>query len=101
VNGIIFCAVLAASGLVNQSEISRKPACKAAIRGQFWPGAANTDAKAARKLSQCGALELCTATRWRFKWQPVTVNVRQLGKAPQEPTPACVALVAEFSERDR
>jgi hypothetical protein len=99
VNGIILCVVLAASGLTNQPEASRKPACKAAIRGQFWPVAANSDSGAARKLSQCGALELCTATVWRYKWQPVAVNVRQLGKTPQQPTPACAALLEEYGER--
>jgi hypothetical protein len=42
---------------------------------------------------------MCTATPWRYKWQPVVVNVRQLGKTPQEPTAACVAVMEEFGER--
>jgi len=96
---ITFCVLMAASVLANQPEVSSKPACRAAIRGQFWPDAANSDPQAARKLSQCGALEMCTATTWRYKWQPVTVNVRQLGKTPQQPTAACVAVMAEFGER--
>ena len=96
---IFLSALLVTSGLANRSEVPRKPACRAAIHGQFWPQAANTDPKAARKLSQCGALEMCTATTWRYKWEPVVVNVRQLGKAPQEPTAACAAVMEEFGER--
>jgi hypothetical protein len=42
---------------------------------------------------------MCTATTWRYKWEPVVVNVRQLGKAPQEPTAACAAVMEEFGER--
>ena len=95
---IIFCVVMAVSGLPNQTEISRRPACTAAIHGRFWPEAANSDPKAARELSHCGALEMCTTTTWRHKWLPVAVNIRQLGKTRQQPTPACAALIAEYGE---
>ena len=70
----------------------------AAIHGRFWPEAANTDSDAARKLAQCGLLEICTRTTFRYKWQPVTVNVRQLGKSPQEPTPGCATIMEEVGK---
>jgi hypothetical protein len=92
---------MVAGCLAKEPEAIQKPACKAPIHGQFWPQAANTDVTAARKLAQCGALEICTRTAFRYKWQPVTVNVRQLGKTPQEPTPACAAIMEEFGGKDR
>jgi len=95
---IVLCMLVAASGIAKEQEAPvQRPACKAAIHGHFWPDAANTDVGAARKLAQCGALEICTTTGWRYKWQPVTVNVRQLGKAPQDPTPACASVIEEFN----
>jgi hypothetical protein len=93
---MIFCVVMAVSGLPNQTKTTRRPACTAAIDGRLWPEAANYHPKAARELSHCGALEMCTTTTWRHKWLPVAVNVRQLGKTPQQPTPACAALLAEY-----
>ena len=93
---IIFCLWIAAGCLAKEPEATQRPACHAAIHGRFWPEAANTDGIAARKLAQCGALDICTTTGWRYKWQPVTVNVRQLGKTPQEPSQACVAVLEEF-----
>ncbi len=95
---ILLCVLVAASGLAKEQEpASQKPSCKAAIHGHFWPEVANTDANAARKLAQCGTLEICTSRGWRYKWQPVTVNVGRLGKAPQELTPACASIIEEFS----
>jgi hypothetical protein len=96
---IILCVLVAASGLAKEPDAIQKPACKAALHGKFWPDAANTDVKAAGRLAQCGALEICTTTGWRYKWQPVTVNVRQLGKSPQDPTPACVRVMEEYGEK--
>jgi hypothetical protein len=97
----ILCGLIAVSVLAKEQEPSRRPACKAAIHGQFWPAAANTDGRTARTLAQCGALEICTTTGWKYKWQPVTVNVRQMGKTPLEPTPACAAAIEEFGGKDR
>ena len=96
---IILCLLLSAGGLANTPQSPGKPACRAAIRGQFWPDAANNDSKAAVQLAQCGALEMCTSTAWRYKWQPVAVNVRQMGKTPQPPTAACAAIITEFGAR--
>jgi hypothetical protein len=97
---IILCLLVAACGLAKEQEPTvQRPACRASNRGQFWPQAANSDPKAARALSQCGSLEICTTTTWKYKWQPVTVNVRQLGKTPQQPTAACAAVMSEFGEQ--
>lgn len=100
-NRIILCVLMAANCLAKEPEPTPKPACKAPIHGQFWPDAANSDGNAARKLAKCGALEVCTHTGWKYKWQSVTVNVRQLGKTPQDPTPACAAVMEEFGGKDR
>jgi hypothetical protein len=99
---IILCVLVAASGLAKEQEsVAQKPACRAAIHGHFWPETANTDTNAARKLAQCGTLEICTTTGWRYKWQPVTVNVRQLGKAQQELTPACASVMEQLGGASR
>ncbi len=97
----ILCLLVAASGLAKEQETIAKPVCMAAIHGRFWPDAANSDGRTARKLAQCGLLEMCSKTMWSYKWKAVTVNVRQLGKEPQEPTPACAAVMEEFSGQDR
>ena len=93
--------MLAAGGLCRESKPTDRPACGAELHGRYWPDAANTDMHAARKLAQCGALEICTDAGRRYKWKPVTVNVRQLGKTPREPTPACVAVMDEFGGKTR
>jgi len=71
------------------------------LHGRFWPDAANDDVRAARRLAQCGVLDICTDTGRRYKWRPVAVNVRQLGKTPQAPTPACAAVMDEFGGNGR
>ena len=101
VKRIILCVLVAASGLAEQPRLPKKPACNAAARGRFWPEVADSDPKLARKLSRCGSLEICTMSGWHYKWQLVMVNVRQLGKTPQDPSLECVALVAEATEKER
>ena len=97
----ILCVLMAASCLAKDPKATRRPVCKAPIHGQFWPDAANTDGHAARQLAKCGALEICTHSGWKYKWQSVAVTVRQLGKAPQEPTAECAAVMEEFGVKDR
>jgi hypothetical protein len=99
VNGIIIGVLMFASSIGSHPDVARKPACNASIRGQFWPQAANSNAKAATELSHCGALEMCTTTTWKYKWRAVTVNIRQLGKTPQQPTAGCLAVMTEFREK--
>jgi len=94
---ILMAAMVTAGSLPRGSRPVERPVCSVQLHGKYWPDAANADMRAARKLAQCGALEICTDTGRRYKWKPVTVNVRQLGKTPQEPTAACAALVEEFS----
>ena len=96
---IIVSAILAAGGFPGPSQQQpRKPACNAAAAGRFWPDRANSDPTAARKLSQCGALEICSAGVWKFRWQPATVNIRQLGKTPAPPSPECASLTAGLTK---
>ena len=96
---LILCVLIAASGLAEQPQAAKKAACNAAARGKFWPEEANADPRTARKLSQCGSLEVCTVSSWRYKWRPVAVNVHQLGKGPHAPSAECAALVAESTNR--
>ncbi|HUA61569.1 MAG TPA: hypothetical protein VML19_22610 [Verrucomicrobiae bacterium] len=92
----LLAALLASGGIVKEAHPVDKPVCTTTIHGRFWPDAANADAGARRKLAQCGLLEICTDTGRRYKWKPVTVNIRQLGKTPQEPTPACAEAMVEL-----
>ena len=96
VKRIILCGVLTAHALANQMPAPARPACNIASRGRFWPDAANTNPMAAVKLAQCGSLEVCTAGAWKYRRRPVTVDVRQLGKNPQQPTAECIAATVEF-----
>jgi hypothetical protein len=101
VKRIILCVLVAAVGLAEQPRVAGKPVCNASARGRLWPEAANGDPRTARKLLQCGSLEMCTLGTFRYKWRPVAVNVRQLGKTPQGPTAECAALMAPVAGRDR
>jgi hypothetical protein len=68
---------LAWSAMLVQPQ-SAKPACNAKIAGQFWPVSAESDAVARRRLAQDGDLEICVCRRWKYRWQPLTVNVHRL-----------------------
>lgn len=72
-----------------------KPACNADAAGRFYPEEANSSSAAARRLAQCGALEICTLSVWRYRWAPATVHVSQLGKRQGETAPACAAPAGE------
>ena len=91
---------MAAVAMAEQQSLPARPACNAASRGRFWPVAANSDPKAMRQLSQCGSLEICSLGMWRYRWKPVAVNIRQMGKTPLEPTAECSALMTEMNQRD-
>jgi len=71
---ILFGAVCLAGG-------DRRPACNAKVQGQFWPEEANSNHDAARRLYQSGELEMCSLEVWKYKWEHISVNVRDLGKA--------------------
>ena len=47
----------------------------------MWPEAANSDRHALQRAARSGKLEVCAATTWRYRWQPMTVTVTQLAEA--------------------
>ena len=59
---------------------ARKPACNARSQGQFWPEEANFSKDAARQLYRRGELEMCSLVVWKYKWEHISVNVRDLAK---------------------
>ena len=52
------------------------PKCEKATRTLFWPEEANNDARAAVRLAREGKLLMCTRGTFRYKWQPVAMNVK-------------------------
>jgi hypothetical protein len=68
------------------AEQARKPVCNASNQGQFWPEEANTSRDAARQLYQRGELEMCSLAVWKYKWEHISVNVRDLAKARRPST---------------
>ena len=66
-------------------EETGKPPCNAQNRGRIWPEGAALDRALARSAESCGQPEICTAGLWRYRWQPLTVHISQLGpKAKRE-----------------
>ena len=60
-----------------------KPPCNKQNRGRLWPDQANTDPAALKQAGQRGELQMCTLGAFRYRWQPLTVHVSQLGKGRQ------------------
>ncbi len=58
----------------------QKPACNAQSRGQFWPSEANSSQQAARQFYQQGELEMCSLVVWKYRWEHLSVNVRELAQ---------------------
>jgi hypothetical protein len=83
-----FVAVIALFGAVCFAEETRKPVCNATNRGKFWPQEANFNRAAARQLYQSGELEMCSPGLWRYKWQHLRVNVRDLVRREHTPKQA-------------
>ena len=48
-----------------------KPPCNAQNRGKLWP-------KEAGRHTAAGPVEMCLMRLWRYRWQPLTVDVSQL-----------------------
>jgi hypothetical protein len=65
-----------------------RPACTAAIAGEFWPEQANKDHKLAAKLARCGQLQMCTRGYLRYRWNSPTIRLDQLSKHSGRPIPA-------------
>jgi hypothetical protein len=81
------------------AEEPKKPRCNGKSEGLFWPEEANTDRIAAGRLSRCGALEVCVLRGWRYKWQPLSVHVSQLGKKSGALPASCLAPTNEAKEQ--
>ena len=62
------------------SDQAPKPACNAKNQGQFWPEKANSDHAAARLLYQRGELEMCSLVVWKYRWEHISVNARDVAK---------------------
>jgi hypothetical protein len=77
---------IAILALMCSADQPKQPECTKKIQGFFWPQAANADKELARKLYQSGELQMCAVTlskyaiSWKYKWQFVSVNARDLGK---------------------
>jgi hypothetical protein len=77
--------LIAAASLAEQ-----KPACNKSNHGRFWPEAANSSAEARRTAARDGSLEMCSYGIWKYRWEPLTVNVQRLADARKVPAPAFV-----------
>jgi hypothetical protein len=76
-----YVVLLALFGAMGVAEQGRKPVCNARNRGRFWPEEANFSQDVARQLYQRGELEMCSLVVWKYKWEHISVNVRDLAKA--------------------
>jgi hypothetical protein len=65
-------------------EAGKRPACNAAHQGELWPAEANVSTQAAREFYQRGELEMCSLDVWKYKWQRLSVNVRELSRRKQQ-----------------
>lgn len=76
-----YVAFIALFGAICFAEEARKPVCNARNQGQFWPAEANVSKDAVRRLYQQGDLEMCSLAVWKYKWEHISVNVRDLASA--------------------
>ena len=56
-----------------------KPPCNARNHGMLWSGGHAPDAR--------GPIELCALSVWKYRWEPLTVDVSQLAKDRKSKTP--------------
>ena len=92
---MVFLALITAIGLAGQDK---KPACNAGNQGRFWPLEANSSQHAARELYQSGTLEVCSQVVWKYKWERMSVNVRDLTKERHSSTSAPRRAVTQESK---
>lgn len=74
-------ALIALLGAMCFANDAPKPVCNARNQGRFWPEEANFSQAAARQLYQRGELEMCSLVVWKYRWEHISVNVRDLAKA--------------------
>ena len=67
-------------GVLCLADEAQKPPCKAGNQGHFWPEEANSSQDTARQFYQRGELEVCSVVVRKYKWEHVSVNVRDLAK---------------------
>lgn len=83
-----YVALVALFGAICFAGQARKPVCNARNQGQFWPVEANFSQDAARQLCQRGELEMCALVVWKYEWQRISVNVRDMAKGRRPLTSA-------------
>lgn len=57
--------------------IADKPLCNQKTEGRMWPTVANEDQRMFLSLARAGTLEMCVQSEWGYKWERMTVNIRQ------------------------
>jgi hypothetical protein len=73
-----YVALIALFGAICLAKDARKPVCSARNQGHLWPEEANVSKDAARQLYQQGDLEMCSLVVWKYKWEHLSVNIRDL-----------------------
>jgi hypothetical protein len=81
-----YMALITLFGAMSFAGQEGKPPCNAKIQGQFWPEQANWDREAARQLYQTGELEMCSMAVWKYRWEHISVNIRDLAKGRHSAT---------------
>ena len=76
-----YAALLVLSAASCFAGQAHKPVCDASSRGQLWPEEANASQAAARESFQRGDLEICSLAAKKYRWERLSVNVRDLAAA--------------------
>jgi hypothetical protein len=74
---VLLLSLIAASGL---AQTPARPRCNASIQARFWPDEANGNPQLVQQLAQSGDLEICSYGTWKYKWVPVSLNVKRFLK---------------------
>ena len=92
-----YLATLILFGAICFAGVARKPVCNARNQGQFWPQEANFSHDAARQLYQRGELEMCSLVVWKYRWEHLSVNARDLARGKHASTSESGKAAAEES----
>jgi|ERR1700679_716339 hypothetical protein len=76
-------ALLGAVCLAQDTIATKKPACNAKTRGDYWPAEANSSPQAVRRFTQSGELEMCSRDFWKYKWVHLSINAHNFAKENQ------------------
>ena len=85
-----YIALFSLFGAMSLPHRADKPACNARIQGQFWPNEANSNRFAVHQLYQSGELEMCSIEVWKYRWEHISVNIRDLEKPRRSVTSGSV-----------